>query len=73
MAKNISLSENAYKKLSQEKRLNESFSETILRLLGKKKKLSEVIGKKLIDSDITLDDIRKASLRTLDRISNENP
>ena len=73
MAKNISLSETAYKKLSQEKRLNESFSETILRLLGKKKKLSEVIGKKLIDPDITLDDIRKASLRTLDRISNENP
>ncbi|MHA1989644.1 MAG: antitoxin VapB family protein [Candidatus Hodarchaeales archaeon] len=73
MAKNISLSETAYKKLSQEKRSNESFSDVILRLLGKKKSLSEVIGKKLIDPDLTLDDIRKASTKTLERISNENP
>jgi predicted CopG family antitoxin len=73
MAKNISLSEIAYKKLSQEKRQDESFSDTILRLIGKKKRLSEVIGKKLIDPDINLDDIRKASTRTLERISNENP
>ncbi|MHA2278045.1 MAG: antitoxin VapB family protein, partial [Candidatus Kariarchaeaceae archaeon] len=70
---NISLSEIAYKKLSQEKRQDESFSDTILRLIGKKKRLSEVIGKKLIDPDINLDDIRKASTRTLERISNENP
>ena len=72
MAKNISLSDEAYKKLSLEKRPNESFSDTVLRLLEKKKKLSEVIGKKLIASDISLDDIRKASSNTLERISNEN-
>lgn len=72
MAKNISLSDETYQKLSLEKRPNESFSDTVLRLLEKKKRLSEVIGKKLITDDISLDDIKKASNNTLDRISNEN-
>ena len=73
VAKNISLSELAYQKLAKDKRPSESFSDAILRLLDKKKPLSEVIGKKLIDASITLDDIRKASKNTLERISNESP
>ena len=56
MAKNISLSEEAYKKLSEAKRPNESFSDIVLRLLANKKNLSDVIGKNLIDPDISLSD-----------------
>ena len=72
MAKNISLSEKAYKKLSNEKKPSESFSDIVLRLLSNKKNLSDVIGKKLIDTDISLEEIRKASRNTMDRMINEN-
>ena len=72
MAKNISLSEEAYKRLSQEKRPNESFSDVILRFLSKKRNLKDVIGKKLIDPDLSFDTIRKAGKKSLERIVNES-
>ena len=72
MAKNISLSEEAYKKLSLEKRPDESFSDVVLRLLPKRRNLKEVVGKKLIDKDINLDEIRKTSSKSMERIINEN-
>ena len=72
MAKNISLSEEAYKKLSLEKHPGESYSDVILRLLPKRSKLIDVIGKKLIDENILLNEIRKASLRSMERIISEN-
>lgn len=72
MAKNISLSEEAYKKLSLEKRPGESFSDVVLRLLPKRRNLKDVVGKKLISSDITFEEIRKSSLKSTKRIINEN-
>ena len=72
MAKNISLSEDAYRKLSQEKRAKESFSDVILRLLTYKKPLSEVIGKRLLDDSFSLKESRIASKITMDRLIDEN-
>ena len=72
MAKNISLSEEAYKKLSMEKRPDESFSDVVLRLLPKRRNLKDVVGKKLISNDITFEEIRKSSLKSTERIINEN-
>lgn len=72
MAKNISLSEEAYKKLSMEKRSDESFSDVVLRLLPKRRNLKDVVGKNLISSDITFEEIRKSSLKSTERIINEN-
>jgi predicted CopG family antitoxin len=71
MAKNISLSDEAYQKLSQEKRQNESFSDVILRLMDQRKSLTDVIGKKLLDPEISLAEIREASKTTVDRLTNE--
>jgi predicted CopG family antitoxin len=71
MAKNISLSDDAYQKLSQEKRQNESFSDTILRLLDQRKSLTDVIGMKLLSPEISLEAIRDASKTTLERLTNE--
>lgn len=72
MAKNISLSEEAYKKLSLEKRPNESFSDVVLRLLPKRSNLKDVVGKNLINNSITFGEIRKSSLKSIERIINEN-
>ena len=71
MAKNISLSDEAYQKLSQEKRQNESFSNVVLRLLNQRKTLKDVIGIKLLDPEISLMEIREASKTTLERLANE--
>lgn len=72
MAKNISLSDEAYKKLSLEKRADESFSDVVLRLLPKRSNLKDVVGKKLIDKDVPLTELRKTRLKSLERIINEN-
>ena len=72
MAKNISLSEEAYKKLSLEKRPEESFSDVVIRLLPKRKNLKDVIGKKLIDLDISLEELKKTKVNSMERIINEN-
>ena len=72
MAKNISLSDEAYKKLSLEKRPDESFSDVVLRLLPKRRPLKDVVGKKLIDKDISLSDIREITKRSMERIITEN-
>ena len=71
MEKNISLSEEAYQKLNLEKRADESFSDVILRLLTYKKPLREVIGKKLLDPTISLEEIRTSGKKTMGRLTNE--
>jgi predicted CopG family antitoxin len=71
MAKNISLSDDAYQKLSQEKRQNESFSDAVLRILDQRKSLTDVIGMKLLSPEISLEEIREASKTTLERLTNE--
>ncbi len=73
LAKNISLSDNVYNKLSQEKRPNESFSDTILRLLDHRKSLEDIVGMQLLPKDISLEEIRQAGRRTMGRISHEAP
>ncbi len=72
MVKNISLNEEAYKKLLIEKRPDESFNDVVLRLLPKRCNLKDVVGKKLISSDIIFEEIRKSSLKSTERIINEN-
>lgn len=64
MAKNISLSDDAYQKLSREKRQNESFSNTILRILDQRKSLTDVIGMRLLRPEISLEEIREARKTT---------
>lgn len=72
MAKNISLSDEAYKKLSLEKRPDESFSDVVLRLLPKRRNIKDVIGKKLIDKEVSLSEIKMSSKKSLERIIDEN-
>ena len=65
--KTISLSEDAYLLLKDQKRKNESFSEVVLRLLGpKEKKLSDLAGtwKDVPDEDI---DEMKQQIREMRR------
>ena len=72
MARNISLSDEAYEKLSQIKRNHESFSDVILRLLSQKKALKEVVGKNLLPKSFSLKTVRELGSQTLRRLNNES-
>jgi len=72
MARNISLSDEAYEKLSQIKRNHESFSDVILRLLSQKKALKEVVGKNLLPESFSLKTVRELGSQTLRRLNNES-
>jgi predicted CopG family antitoxin len=71
MARNISLSEEAYEKLSQIKRNHESFSDVILRLLSQKKSLTEVAGKNILPESFSLKTVRDLGSQTLRRLEHE--
>lgn len=73
MARNISLSDEAYEKLTQIKRNHESYSDIILRLLSQKKSVKEVAGKKLLPKSFSLKVIRNFGSQTLRRLENESP
>ncbi len=73
MARNISLSDEAYEKLTQIKRNHESYSDIILRLLSQKKSVKEVAGKKLLPKSFSLKVIRNLGSQTLRRLENESP
>lgn len=73
MARNISLRDEAYEKLTQIKRKHESYSDVILRLLSQKKSLKEVAGKKLLPNSFSLKTVRNLGSRTLRRLENESP
>ncbi|MFW9857012.1 MAG: antitoxin VapB family protein [Candidatus Thorarchaeota archaeon] len=73
MARNISLSEEAYEKLSQIKRNHESFSDVILRLLSQKKSLREVAGKNILPVSFSLNTVKDLGSQTLKRLEHESP
>lgn len=73
MARNISLSDEAYEKLTRIKRNHESYSEVILRLLSQKRSLSEVAGKRLLPDSFSLKTVRSLGSETLRRLENESP
>ena len=72
MARNISLSDEAYEKLTQIKRNHESYSDVILRLLSQKKSVKEIAGKKLLPSSFSLKSVRNLGSQTLRRLENES-
>ncbi len=72
MARNISLSDEAYEKLTQIKRNHESYSDIILRLLSQKKSVKEVAGKKLLPKSFSLKVVRNLGSQTLRRLENES-
>ncbi len=72
MARNISLSDEAYEKLTQIKRNHESYSDVILRLLSQKKSVKEVAGKKLLPKSFSLKVVRNLGSQTLRRLENES-
>lgn len=73
MARNISLSDEAYDKLTQIKRSHESYSDVILRLLSQKKSIMEVAGKNLLDDSFSVKTVRKLGSETLRRLESEGP
>jgi predicted CopG family antitoxin len=73
MARNISLSDEAYDKLTQIKRSHESYSDVILRLLSQKKSIMEVAGKNLLPDSFSLKTVRELGLETLRRLESEGP
>ncbi len=73
MARNISLSDEAYEKLTQVKRNHESYSDVILRLLSQKKSIIEVAGKRLLPDSFSVKTVRNLGSETLRRLENESP
>ncbi|MHA1206584.1 MAG: antitoxin VapB family protein [Candidatus Hodarchaeales archaeon] len=73
MARNISLSDKAYEKLTQIKRKHESYSNVILRLLSQKKSIKEIAGKNILPESFSLKTVRNLGSPTLRRLENESP
>ena len=73
MARNISLSDKAYEKLTRIKRNHESYSDVVLRLLSQKKSIKEVAGKKLLPDSFSLKTVRNLGSQTLRRLEDESP
>jgi predicted CopG family antitoxin len=74
--KDISITDEAYNALLREKRENESFTQTILRLAGKTGKLSDCFGGwKMADDEeaLTTTELRDGWGRTHERIASEMP
>ena len=73
MARNISLSDKAYERLTRIKRNHESYSDVVLRLLSQKKSIKEVTGKKLLPDSFSLKTVRNLGSQTLRRLEDESP
>lgn len=73
MARNISLSDKAYERLTRIKRNHESYSDVVLRLLSQKKSIKEVAGKKLLPDSFSLKTVRNLGSQTLRRLEDESP
>lgn len=73
MARNISLSDIAYERLTRIKRNHESYSDVVLRLLSQKKSIKEVAGKKLLPDSFSLKTVRNLGSQTLRRLEDESP